>query len=207
MGIKKIIYILLLLLTLAACNESLQMTVKSDVPVPLAKQYPLSVGIYFTDEFRNFVYKENSFDRPDWSIETGQSQVQLFRQVLPSLFQSIQEVDSVKAASVTAIFKPEVEEVQFALPKETKTELYEVWVKYRIQLFDNAGMIIADWPFIGYGKSSTEFFKSKDKGLNDAFSQALRDAGARFVLNFEKNNDLKSWLKKSGVCSHRVSYC
>lgn len=206
MKIKNILFSLLFLL-LGACNQSLQLKVKSDVPAPLVKQYPLSVGIHFTDEFRNFIYKEDSRDRPGWHIESGLSQVQLFNRVLPSMFQSVQEVGLVNALSVAAVFKPEVEEMQFAMPEEKKTEFYEVWIKYNIQLLNTDGKMIANWPVVGYGKSSTEFLESNGEGLNSAFNRALRDAGAKFSLNFEKNNDVKQWLSELGICEQTSNNC
>ena len=207
MRTKTFIITLLMFLLLTACNQSLQLKVESDVPAPLAKQYPLFVGIFFTDEFRNFVYKEDSEDRPDWVIETGLSQVQLFKQILPSMFESVKEVDSFNATSFAAVFKPEMKEIQLAIPEETKAEVYEVWLKYYIQLLDTKGTIIADWTVTGYGKSSTEFLKSKDEGLNSAFSWALRDVGAKFILNFDKNDDVKKWLAKLELCDQSNNYC
>ena len=38
--------------------------------------------------------------------------------------------------------------------------------------------------------------KSRDKGLNAAVNQALRDAGAKFALGFRKVADVSSWLEQ-----------
>ena len=198
---------LLNLLLVAGCNQSVQLRVESDVPIPVVNQYPLTVGVYYTDEFRNFVYTEDSEDRPNWKIESGPSQVQLFNQILPSMFQTVQEVKNSSSDGYAATLQPRIEEMQFAMPQETKTDLYEVWIKYQMMLFDQSGQVIADWPVTGYGKSSTEFMKSRDSGLNTAFNQALRDAGAKFALNFNKNNDVRQWLADSGACNAENNLC
>ena len=86
--------------------------------------------------------------------------------------------------------------MQFALPDETKTDFYEAWVKYNMELYNRDGSRIANWSVTGYGKSSTEFMKSRDKGLNAAVNQALRDAGAKFALGFPKVSDVGAWLEQ-----------
>ena len=74
---------------LPACNQSLTMEAQTDVPTPLAIQLPLSMAVIYDDEFRNHIYQENSEDRPNWAIKSGDSQVELFDRVLPSMFSEI----------------------------------------------------------------------------------------------------------------------
>ena len=127
---------------------------------------------------RNFAYEENSEDRPNWKIDSGSSHVALFEQILGSMFVQTLEVTSTEAgAGVDAVLAPSVAEMQFALPAETSSEFYEAWIKYDIALYNTDGSAIANWSVTGYGKSSTEFMKSRDKGLNAAVNQA--PAGCR----------------------------
>jgi hypothetical protein len=190
---------------LSACSQSLTMEAKTDVPTPLVAKLPLSIGIYYDEQFRNYIYEENSEDRPNWAIKSGASLVQLFDQMLPSMFQNISHVESISVnqdTSIDGIIAPEVSEMQFALPNETKSDLYEVWIKYNIKLIDSKGDLIADWPITGYGKSSTEFLKSRDKGLQAAINSAFRDAGAKFALNFTRVPPIREWLaEKPAVCN------
>ncbi len=192
-------------LLLAACSQSLTMETKTDVPTPLVSKLPLNMGVHYDEQFRNYVYEEDSEDRPKWAISSGASLVELFDQVLPSMFENINQVDSitdVPANSVDGILVPEVSEMQFALPRETKSDLYEVWIKYKVKLLDSKGELVADWPVTGYGKSSTEFLKSRDKGLQAAINSAFRDAGAKFALNFSRVPPIRQWLAdKPDVCS------
>lgn len=194
---------------LSGCNQSLTLEVKTDVPTPLATRLPLNIGIYYDEEFRNYIYEENSEDRPNWVIKSGTSQVELFDRVLPSMFDNVSYLESIPGKTeggVDAILTPEVEEMQFALPRETKTDLYEVWIKYKVKLFDPEGEIIAAWPVIGYGKSSIEFLKSRDKGMQAALNSAFRDVGAKFALNFIKVPPIREWLKDNPVtCSSKIT--
>jgi hypothetical protein len=38
--------------------------------------------------------------------------------------------------------------------------------------------------------------KSRDKGLNAAVNQALRDAGAKFALGFSRVEEINAWLEQ-----------
>jgi len=191
--------ILLAALFLAsACTQSVSLKVDTEVPTPVVARIPVSMGVYYEDALRNYVYEEDSEDRPDWRIESGKSQVDLFEQVLPSMFQNVSHVNGIPVTGVEGhmdgVLVPKVDEMQFALPTETKSELYEAWVKYTMRLYQPDGKLIAEWPVTGYGKSSEEFLKSKDDGLQAAIALALRDAGAKLAIGFDQVADVRAWL-------------
>ena len=192
------------MLFLSACNQSLTMEAKTDVPTPLAVKLPINIGVHYDENFRNYTYEENSEDRQNWSIKSGTSQVDLFDRVLPSMFQDISYIEDISGTLLTnvdGVLVPEVEDMQFALPRETKSDLYEVWIKYKVSLLDKNGDLVADWPVTGYGKSSTEFLKSRDKGMQAAINSAFRDAGARFALSFSRIPPVRQWLAANpAVC-------
>ncbi len=206
---RRVLYASLLAVVLPACNQSLTMETQTDVPTPLSIQLPLSMAVVYDDEFRNYIYQENSEDRPNWAIKSGDSQVELFDRVLPSMFSEISyqaDVPSANGSGVDGVLVPKVEEMQFALPSETRSDLYEVWIKYTVKLFDDKGDLVADLPVTGYGKSSTEFLKSRDKGLQAAINSAFRDAGAKLSLNFTRIPPVRQWLSENDkVCASKVT--
>ena len=188
---------ILLLSILAGCNQSLDLKVDSEVPAPLVNKIPVEMGVYYDDKFRNYSYHENSAERKNWDIESGPSQVALFDQVLPSMFKEVKHIDALPVGSntgVQAVLIPSIEEMQFSLPKETRLDMYEVWIKYKIRLQDINGNVIAEWPLTAYGKSSTQFMKNREQGLNGAMELALRDAGAKMAIDFPKVTGVKQWL-------------
>ena len=191
------IYPVCLLLILAACEQSISLKVDSEIPTPVIARMPVTMGILYRDELRNYVYEENSDERPNWKIESGSSHIALFEQILGSMFEETIEVTGTAAdTTVDAVLSPGIAEMQFALPAETKSDFYEAWIKYDMELFNRDGSPIANWSVTGYGKSSTEFMKSRDKGLNAAVNQALRDAGARFALGFSRVEEIGAWLEQ-----------
>lgn len=197
---KSCSYLCILLLSLqGGCNRSLELKVDSEVPTPVVDKIPIEMGVYYDDSFRNYTYHENSAERKNWDIESGPSQVALFDQVLPSMFKEVKQITSLPAAAVDtsgvqAILVPSIEEMQFSLPKETRLDMYEVWIKYKIRLQDVNGNVIAEWPLTAYGKSTTEFMKNREQGLNGAMELALRDAGAKMAIGFPKVAGVKQWL-------------
>ena len=126
------------------------------------------------------------------------------------MFKAIEYVDgtTVTAGSVDGILAPHVEEIQFAMPYETRSDLYEVWIKYTIRLYEPDGSQVSEWIVTGYGKSTTEFFKSRGEGVQNAINTAFRDAGAKLALNFTKLPEVRQWL--SGypeVCRSTTDIC
>ena len=194
----------LLLILAGGCTSSLKMKVEGQVPTPVVTRLPLKMGVYYDDKLRNYTYVENSAERRNWSIESGASQVAMFERILPSMFTSVQQMTSPPTAgnnyNVDAILVPEILEMQFSLPSETKLNLYEVWIKYQIGFYDNQGRHISDIPLTAYGKTSTEFMLTKEKAMQAAMDQALRDAGARLALGFTRDNSVRGWLSAKGLC-------
>ena len=188
----------LLLTFTCGCSQSLALKVESEVPMPLISKIPINMGVYYDENFRNYTYRENTPDRENWSIESGASQMALFNQILPSMFREVIEIDSMPAAGtvagVKAVLVPSIEEMQFSLPQETRLDMYEAWIKYKIRLLDTNGNLISEWPLTAYGKTETAFMKNREQGLNGAMELALRDAGAKLALGFPEIVEVKDWL-------------
>ncbi|MBI1732810.1 MAG: hypothetical protein HYR49_08600 [Gammaproteobacteria bacterium] len=192
-----------------ACTQSVQIKVDSEVPIPTVNRIPLNLGVYYDPVLRTYAYTENTEDRPDWKIESGDSQVALFDRILPSMFEAVTPAAATTGVGgVAGVIAPRVAEMQFALPTETKTELYEAWIKYQLQLYDSDGQLVAEWPLTGYGKVETAILKSKDDGLSTAINLAMRDAGAKLALGFEKVPDVRRWLAlKTRDCNRYGDAC
>ncbi|MCZ6803235.1 MAG: hypothetical protein O7D86_04690 [Proteobacteria bacterium] len=175
---------------------------KTDVPVPLITQHPLDIAVFYEKELREHVYLENTEDRKNWSISTGASQLELFDQILSSLFKNINNITNLKTASTSsydAIIIPKLMEMQFALPIETQSELYEVWVKYDVYIQHLNGDVIATLPLTGYGKMQTALFKNEKEGLKTAANLAFRDVGAKLVIQFQSSPEIQQWLSSKSI--------
>ena len=186
-----------LLLLLGACGVN-SLVVEGNYPTPAVRKIPLTLGLYFDEELRNFLYIEyTETGQEEYRVASGQTHVQLFGSLLPAMFERVVVLDSMDDASdagVDAVFAPSIEEFQLALPQKTRLDAYEVWVKYNMRLLGPDGAYIADWVLTSYGKTPTENLLSAEGGINDATVSALRDLASNFTLSFSAVPEVRDWL-------------
>jgi hypothetical protein len=189
----------LVLLLLGGCTHTL--IVDGRFPSPRVPKMPYTVGVYYPEEFQAYRYVEESKDRAKWIIDMGEAQTDMFATVLPGMFNEVRELEQLPSAGqslngtgVDLVIRPVIEEFQYTLPSETKIKVYEIWLKYNVQVFDLEGRLIADWILTAYGKTPTGFMQSDEAALNQAVVVALRDAGANLSLNFARVPEVRAWM-------------
>ena len=82
------------------------------------------------------------------------------------------------------------------MPFETRLNVFEVWVKYNLQVFNSEGEPVADWLMSAYGKTQTRFLKSEEEALDQATTAALRDAGVRLAIGFKRVPEIRDWIEQ-----------
>ena len=103
---------------------------------------------------------------------------------------------------VDGIIAPSIEEVQFAIPDQTGGDFYEVWIRYKLTLFDAGGNNVGELPLIGYGKANERNFGQlgqRTPALHEATIWALRGAAAELSLRFREHEPVRNWLAAIGV--------
>ncbi len=185
-----------LLVVLTGCASKLIVETIVDVPETLIEEIPADVAIYFPDTTRNHEYVEPSRDGKTWSITTGPSQVALLNQVFESMFTSTSAVEKVEDAvtGYDLVIIPELQDMQFSLPRKTRLGFYEVWMQYEFSVSLPDGTSIAMFPISGYGTAPTAFFAGDDEGILQAANTAFRELGAKLVVKFDNNTDIQKWL-------------
>lgn len=196
---KLIKFMIMFSLTLiAGCATNV--TVEATFPKPIVNQLPFSLGVFYPPEFRDYTYTELSETRDERTINIGGAQTSLFNTVLPALFKQVQPVSQAQAPQSSApldlVMTMTVDDFQYTVPSETRIDMYEVWVKYNLQLLDPQGQLIADWILTAYGKTPSELMKSESEAITQAMIVALRDAGANFALSFNKVPEIRQWLER-----------
>ncbi len=203
MSQKKILYqsliAILSLIFLNACTSTL--VVDGDFPSPLISKLPYSVGVHYPENFKNYTYKEASKDRQKWIIIAGDAQTELFQTVLPGMFESVSQFDTLPPyeipPDVDMIISPTLTAFEYTLPTETSIKVYDIWLKYNIQVFSNQGSLIADYNMTAYGKTPVGgILSTNEAALNLAIVAALRDAGANLILDFAKVPEIRAWLEQ-----------
>ena len=72
-----------------------------------------------------------------------------------------------------------VEDLQLSLPRETSVNVFEIWIKYKLEILDGKGSSIYEWIISSYGRTQTRFLGSQERALHQATNAALRDAGVQ----------------------------
>jgi hypothetical protein len=188
------------LLFLSACGPN-QVIVEGKFPAPLMTELPLTIGIWYPQEFRNheFTDIEKPARESKWIVKTGEAQVQMWDTVLAGMFRNFVEMKAAPGPEVMnqvvdAVLIPHIDELQYAIPTQTHIKVYEIWMRYRFELVTRTGEPIAQWMMTAYGKTPTAFMQSDTGAVNLAAVMALRDAGANFVTGFTRVPELREWL-------------
>jgi hypothetical protein len=203
-GIKPYTGWLVILLFLSGCNSTKQVIVQGNFPSPLVSKIPVSLGVWYGDDFANHEIFDESRSRAesDWIVKTGQAQVQMWDTLLAGMFENLVHLEARPAAGsdiqgVDMVLIPHVEELQYAIPTQTHIKVYEIWMRYRFEMVTTDGEKIAEWFMTAYGKTPTAFLQSSEKAVNFAAVMALRDAGAHFVISFGSDPELREWMQQA----------
>ncbi|WP_279246675.1 hypothetical protein [Candidatus Litorirhabdus singularis] len=203
----KVLGVLMLTLLLSSCGVN-EVVVEGRFPSPLLDKLPVTLGVYYKPEFREHEFFDEATTRgeSDWVVKTGAAQVQMYNTLLEGMFERVvllnelprkDRVAEVGKQAVDAILVPEVNELQYSIPTHTKINVFEIWMRYRYELYSANGEQLADWTMTAYGKTPTAFLRSAEAAVNLAAVVALRDAGANFAVNFEQVPEVKLWLENT----------
>lgn len=163
----------------------------------------MKVGIRYSDEFREYIFRDQIPGEPGWVVIMGSANTTMFDKVVNGMFDETMALDGSgpptdNVADVDAIIEPELESYEFAIPTEWGTSNFTVWITYRMKMYRPDGSLIASWPVRAYGESRFQFF-NKDESLADATTMAIRDAGAYLSLYFEEEPRIREWLREEAA--------
>ena len=157
------------------------------------QKHPFTVALNLNSDLSGYVHKEVLQGEADWEINFARANVILFKQVMAGIYQQVHSIPSnsdnlagtALPVGTKAVITPVMEDYQLSTPKQSKTKYFEVWIKYRMQLYDTSGKLIEDWPFTAYGRNRKDLLGASD-ALNEATRRAMRDAATAVVLDFMK---------------------
>ncbi|MAT83493.1 MAG: hypothetical protein CMD39_04320 [Gammaproteobacteria bacterium] len=169
------------------------------LPVPLVEKIPLTMGYHLSDELLGYVHEESLEDSGDWTIAFGSAQTTMFDNLLNGMFEAAVPVAGPEAAGpdVDGVLVPNIEEVQFSTPEQTRSDYFEVWVRYRMRLHGRDGALVGEWPLTAYGKANARNYgmNSREPALQAAALAAMRDAMAFFTVQFRTVPPVQTWLQ------------
>ena len=131
---------------LAGCGTSITLDPPT-IPAPLIDKIPASIGLRIPAEFESFVHEEEVLGRKRWKIDLGRSNAALFTQLFGYMFEKVTILDADEDASLLsldALIEPSIDAFEFSVPKQTKTEAFAVWIRYRLKVYNSDGTVVAN---------------------------------------------------------------
>jgi hypothetical protein len=167
------------------------------LPAALVSQLPLTVGVFYPSGFRTYVHREDRWGS-GYEVNLGPGHVQLADQLFHLEFAHTVPVDNLTAApkspALAAIVEPRIERFSFLTARDTGGQYFAVTIDYRLNLFNSAGERIDSFTFVGYGSAPSTGIKS-EAPLFAATQAAMRDAAAKFLVQFPEQATVKRLLK------------
>jgi hypothetical protein len=181
------------LLVITGCSSSAQVQVTDrEFPTVVSKPKAVSASIIFDEQFRDFVATPNK----NTSIDIGSAQTNMLGNAFKGLFNNIEIISTRDEVSFenALVITPSVQEVQVSTPSDTYLNVYEVWIKYSLNIENSDGDQIDSWFMPAYGKTPDSFMLSKTNAIEEAAVIALRDAGAKLLLDFYRIPSIYNWM-------------
>ena len=184
------------LLLLGGCVGA-SVAVPTQFPVPLLNKVPHDFGLVLSKELTSYVHEEKIPEYGEWRIELGPAQEPMFEQLLTGMFNNHTRIDAVdqQGAAIRGVLQPAIKEVQFSTPNQTRSDYFEVWIRYEIGVYDQ-GTLISALPIAAYGKANVQNYglSSTEPALQAAAWAACRDAMAYFAVQFQRDKAIQQWL-------------
>lgn len=189
----------LVLLGLTGCLATqIQVDEETEFPVPLVPKIPLKMGVHLPPELLDFVHKEDLGDDGIFTIDISDAQPTVFRNLFTGMFDQVTVIEnpSQPEVDVAGTIVPRITEMQFSTPFQTRTDYFEVWLKYQFELYNRDGDRLGDWFLTAYGKANTQNYglNTTPPTLRAAALQACRDAMAFFTISFVRESVVQQWL-------------
>ena len=193
-GITQTSSVLALAIFLSGCGSTVQVKVAAQFPSVLAEPRDIKAALVINDEFRTYVAKPSA----KTSIDLGSAQSDLLSKAFLGLFSQVETIASKDQVSpgTELLITPSVREVQVSTPSDSYLNVYEVWIKYNLDIETFDGDIIDSWFMPAYGKTPDSFMLSRTNAIKEATVVAIRDAGAKLLLDFYRIPSVHGWYKQ-----------
>jgi len=186
--------LLLAAMALLAGCMSISVQVEQEFPAVVAKPRDMNIVLVMDHEFRNYQARPNEKTK----IQLGAAQVEALSKAFNGLFAQVAVVSSKDQAGpdTDLVIIPSVLEVQLSTPSESFLNVFEVWIKYKLDIETADGVPVDSWFLPAYGKTQHSYLLSRTTAIEDATVVALRDVGAKLMLDFFRIPAIHGWLQQ-----------
>ncbi len=182
-----------LALLVAGCG-AVRVQPATQLPPPLIEQIPVTIGIHYSDEFRQYTYKEERY-ATEYEAVLGPAHVAKLRRLLEAMFERVVEVDDPASAAtldppVVMVLEPRFEEYAFLTPRDLVGDSYTVTIRYLLAVYNSKGERVDGYVFTGYGRQPSSGL-SGTAPLVLATQRAMRDAGAKIAVELPEQDTVR----------------
>jgi hypothetical protein len=183
-----------LMIILSACSSTAQVRVAPVFPAVLAEPRDIQAAVVFDEGFKTYVAKPNA----NITIDLGSAQVDLLNKAFRGLLRQVETIASRDQVSpgTELVIIPSVREVQVSTPSDSYLNVYEVWIKYNLDIETFDGDPVDSWFMPAYGRTPNSFMLSRTEAIEEATIVALRDAGAKLLLDFYRIPSVYGWFQQ-----------
>ena len=195
---KKNIVLCLIATCLSIQGCSTNVIVAGEYPPALVQILPYNAGLVLNNVFTDYSFTREKDDKKI-TITLGESQTELLSQIFGDMFLKVSRFQAIPQAGkndLDLLIVPHIEKLQLSMPDETNINIFEVWIKYKLEIFDHSGILITEWFVSSYGRTQTRFLKSQEAALNQATISALRDAGTQIITGFNEIPKIRDWINQ-----------
>jgi hypothetical protein len=100
----------------------------------------------------------------------------------------------VESSRLDGVLRSALEKFEFDVPIGERDEFVEVWMQYRLSLYQPDGELVTEWPVSGYGKA--ELSGNRELAVHRAAIVAMREVGATISTKFAEQPEVNYWLEE-----------
>lgn len=178
------------------CSSTSRIVVEEGFPTVVSEPRDIRAAVVYEPAFRDYVAQPNA----ETFIDIGAAQVDLLSKAFDGLFEQVEFPATREAVGAGAelVIVPSVQQVQLSTPSDSYLNVYEVWIKYSLEIETPDGVPIDRWFMPAYGKTPDSFMLSATEAIREAAVVALRDAGAKLLLDFYRIPAIYGWMQQEG---------
>ncbi len=177
-----------------ACSQKVVM--QMSLPDPLIEPLPYTAGLRYPASLTEYTYVEDLPDDATWRFELGAANRELFDKILGAMFANTVHLaaDTASDPAVDLIIEPEIEALEFSLPRQSRSNQYAVWIRYNLGVYRPDGTLLTRWPVSAYGQADSRQFKGS-QSMAIAVERAMRDAAATIATGFAGQPPVRQLLE------------
>lgn len=190
--------LLLVAANLAACGAT-QVHPQLKLPKALIIPLDVDVGVFYGPDYRKFEHRETRWGS-DYKVALGDEHVRMTDALFSQAFTHTTPLAKFPTetepapAAVKAVIEPRIVQYSFITPRDTNSDFYAVTIKYRLNLSTPSGVAVDSFQFTGYGTADSGAMSS-EKPMQAATTTAMRDAAAKFLVQFPKQGSVLRLLR------------